>query len=121
MFHRHNSAASSLDDANVEDEDVLKALAASLEDVKRPALLSDDKNLEKEQEPEVPKSTKPVYPVLPDEPKCDSHLLCKILVRLPDGQRFRRNFLRTDSIQVYHPKLILNLSEMGFKDLHFLL
>ncbi|XP_031495924.1 plant UBX domain-containing protein 7 [Nymphaea colorata] len=95
------SAASLADNPNEEDEDVLKALAASLEDVKRPALPSDeDKKPEKEQEPEVPKSAKPLYPVLPDEPKCDSSLLCKILVRLPDGQRFRRNFLRTDSIQL---------------------
>lgn len=40
------------------------------------------------------------YPPLPEEPKGDKNLLCRVGVRLPDGRRVQRNFLRADSIQV---------------------
>lgn len=42
----------------------------------------------------------PTYPPLPEEPKDDRSLLCRVGVRLPDGRRLQRNFLRTDPIQV---------------------
>lgn len=46
-------------------------------------------------------STKrPAYPPLPEEPKGDRNLLCRVGVRLPDGRRIQRNFLKSDSIQV---------------------
>ena len=43
---------------------------------------------------------KPTYPPLPEEPKGDRNLLCRVGVRLPDGRRLQRNFFRTDPIQV---------------------
>ncbi|KAK2656605.1 hypothetical protein Ddye_009657 [Dipteronia dyeriana] len=35
----------------------------------------------------------PTYPPLPEEPKGDRNLLCRVRVRLPDGRRTQRNFL----------------------------
>ncbi|WRX10665.1 UBX domain - like 2 [Theobroma cacao] len=73
-------------DETMEDEEMLRAVAASLENVK-------DK--------EEPCSTKkPTYPPLPEEPKGDRSLLCRVGVRLPGGRRVQRNFRRTDSIQL---------------------
>ncbi|XP_021280280.1 plant UBX domain-containing protein 7-like [Herrania umbratica] len=73
-------------DETMEDEEMRRAAAASLENVK-------DK--------EEPCSTKkPTYPPLPEEPKGDKSLLCRVGVRLPGGCRVQRNFLRTDSIQL---------------------
>uniref|UniRef100_A0A1D1XQF1 UBX domain-containing protein 7 n=1 Tax=Anthurium amnicola TaxID=1678845 RepID=A0A1D1XQF1_9ARAE len=43
---------------------------------------------------------KPIYPPLPEEPKGNRELLCRVGIRLPDGQRVQRNFLRTDPIQL---------------------
>ncbi|MCL7035059.1 hypothetical protein MKW94_023947 [Papaver nudicaule] len=40
------------------------------------------------------------YPDLPEEPKVDKTLLCRIGVRLPDGRRLQRNFLKTDPLQL---------------------
>lgn len=40
------------------------------------------------------------YPPLPEEPKGDKSLLCRVGFRLPDGSRTQRNFLRSDPIQV---------------------
>lgn len=45
-------------------------------------------------------SEKPIYPTLPEEPKGDRSLLCRVRVRLPDGRTCQRNFLRSDPIQV---------------------
>ncbi|KAK2656248.1 hypothetical protein Ddye_009300 [Dipteronia dyeriana] len=42
----------------------------------------------------------PTYPPLPEEPKGDRNLLCRVGVRLPDGRRTQRNFLRFDPIQL---------------------
>ncbi|KVH88295.1 plant UBX domain-containing protein 7-like isoform X2 [Cynara cardunculus var. scolymus] len=41
-----------------------------------------------------------VYPPLPEEPKGDRNLVCRVGVRLPDGRRLQRNFLRSDPIQL---------------------
>ncbi|KAD2393441.1 hypothetical protein R6Q59_012266 [Mikania micrantha] len=49
---------------------------------------------------EVPKKEKLNYPPLPEEPKGDGSLLCRVGVRLPDGRRVQRNFLRSDPIQL---------------------
>ncbi|KAI3830808.1 hypothetical protein MKW92_014590 [Papaver armeniacum] len=88
-----------------EDEEILLALAASMahmeEKTKDPvAESSDDTNEAKIEEPETSSSKQPVYPDLPEEPKVDKKLLCRVGVRLPDGRRLQRNFLRTDPIQL---------------------
>ncbi|KAM7256025.1 hypothetical protein ACFE04_011766 [Oxalis oulophora] len=45
---------------------------------------------------------KPVmcYPLPSEEPKVDRKLLCRVGIRLPDGRRVQRSFLRTDPIQL---------------------
>ncbi|KAF8107372.1 hypothetical protein N665_0122s0017 [Sinapis alba] len=42
------------------------------------------------------------YPELPEEPNSDldKSVLCRICVRLPDGRRVQRNFLKTESVQL---------------------
>lgn len=92
------------DDAKEEDEELLKALAASMEGMKDAnvdALKESSESNVEEQETHVAK--KPVYPPLPEEPKGDRNLLCRVGIRLPDGRRLQRNFLRSDSIQVELP------------------
>ncbi|KAI3921124.1 hypothetical protein MKX01_036103 [Papaver californicum] len=88
-----------------EDEELLLALAASMahteENINDPvAESSDDRNEAKVEEPETSFSKKVVYPDLPEESKVDKKLLCRVGVRLPDGRRLQRNFLRTDPIQL---------------------
>lgn len=76
-----------------------------MEDVNaiRPTPIDDEKT---DKKPEVGKeaetylSEKPNYPTLPEEPKGDRSLLCRVRVRLPDGRTCQRNFLRSDPIQV---------------------
>ena len=90
------------DATNEEDEELLNALAASMENMKDAIGVSTtDKDItdtEKEEQTLSPK--KPTYPPLPEEPKGDRNLLCRVGVRLPDGLRLQRNFLLTDPIQV---------------------
>ncbi|KAI3431172.1 UBX domain-containing protein [Psidium guajava] len=84
-----------------EDEELQEALAASLENIKEPikAASEDCKtDTSKEEEPFTRKI--PAYPPLPEEPKGDRSLLCRVGVRLPNGRRVQRNFLRTDPIQL---------------------
>ncbi|KAJ4910857.1 Plant UBX domain-containing protein 12 [Raphanus sativus] len=42
------------------------------------------------------------YPVLSEEPNSDwdRSFLCRICVRLPDGRRVQRSFLKSDSVQL---------------------
>ncbi|OIT34298.1 plant ubx domain-containing protein 7 [Nicotiana attenuata] len=40
------------------------------------------------------------YPPLPEEPKGDKNLICRVAIRLPDGRRILRNFLKIDSIKL---------------------
>lgn len=42
------------------------------------------------------------FPQLPEEPNRDSDksVLCRICVRLPDGRKVQRNFLKTESVQL---------------------
>lgn len=67
---------------------------------------NDEKPVEKPEvgmeskEAETYVSEKPIYPALPEEPKGDRSLLCRVRVRLPDGRTCQRNFLRSDPIQV---------------------
>ncbi|XP_056165900.1 plant UBX domain-containing protein 7 isoform X5 [Syzygium oleosum] len=84
-----------------EDEELQAALAASLENVDEPIKTTseyDKTNTSKEEEAFTRKI--PAYPPLPEEPNGDRSLLCRVGVRLPDGRRVQRNFLRTDPIQL---------------------
>lgn len=80
-----------------EDEDMLRALAASMEGVKD----MDKKEADDvDESPQTLLTKNPAYPPLPEEPKGDKNLLCRVGVRLPDGRRIQRNFLRSDPIQL---------------------
>ena len=90
-----------IDTLRDEDEEVLLAIAASLEGNKvaiRPSAAQDEPKVEKD--PETTSSKKLVYPSLPEEPKEKRELLSRVGIRLPDGRRLQRHFLRTDSIKV---------------------
>lgn len=88
--------------SNEEDEEMSRALAASVESMEDTSSVnSKDKDVIVTQKEEETNSTeKPAYPPLPEEPKGDRSLLCKVGIRLPDGRRVQRNFLRTDPVQV---------------------
>ncbi|KAG9442430.1 hypothetical protein H6P81_018284 [Aristolochia fimbriata] len=99
------------DETVEEDKELLRALAASLEDKKqvvkptqvdtKPPKLDEEEESDKlEKNAESSSSKVPTYPPLPEEPKGDRTLLCRVGVRLPDGRRLQRNFLRTDPIQL---------------------
>lgn len=75
------------------------ALAASMEGITDTSGVSKDMDISNAEE-ETCKTKKPSYPPLPEEPKADRNLLCRVGVRLPDGWRVQRNFLLTDPIQV---------------------
>ncbi|XP_010270774.1 PREDICTED: plant UBX domain-containing protein 7 isoform X2 [Nelumbo nucifera] len=85
------------EETNEEDEEVLLALAASMENTK-PTYT--DKEEPKTEEAESSSAKKTTYPPLPEEPKGDRNLLCRVGIRLPDGRRLQRNFLRKDPIQL---------------------
>ncbi|KAM3298752.1 hypothetical protein ACQJBY_040300 [Aegilops geniculata] len=84
-----------------EDEELARAVAASLEENKGAggSDAADEKsNPVEEKEPSL--SVKIEYPPLPEEPKVSRDLLCRVAVRLPDGRRIQRNFLHTDPIKL---------------------
>nr|XP_011463491.1 PREDICTED: UBX domain-containing protein 2 isoform X2 [Fragaria vesca subsp. vesca] len=87
---------------NEEDEEVQRALAASMGSMKETSgTISKDEGeiiTDKEEETSLPK--KPTYPPLPEEPSGDKSRICRVGVRLPDGRRAQRNFLRVDPIQL---------------------
>ncbi|KAE9607855.1 hypothetical protein Lal_00040096 [Lupinus albus] len=100
-----SKAMGDLDLSKEEDEEVQRALAASMESMNESsAVVGGDDNKDTEiavsgqDEPFLPK--RPTYPTLPEEPKAERNLLCRVGVRLPDGRRVQRNFLRTDPIQL---------------------
>ncbi|XP_076922521.1 plant UBX domain-containing protein 7-like [Bidens hawaiensis] len=89
------------DGTDEEDEEVRAARALPMEttmgnSVKEPLKDSDVINVNEE----IQKSEKYNYPPLPEEPKGDRNLICRVGVRLPDGRRLQRNFLRADPIQL---------------------
>ncbi|PSS26835.1 Plant UBX domain-containing protein [Actinidia chinensis var. chinensis] len=90
------------DEINEEDEELLHALAASMENMKDAiGVGTTDKDItDTEKEEQTPSPKKPTYPPLPEEPKGDRNLLCRVGIRLPDGRRLQRNFLLTDPIQL---------------------
>jgi len=93
-----------------EDEEVQRALAASMESMKESTAMAgggDNKDADVAVNGQETKLAKrPTYPPLPEEPKAERNLLCRVGVRLPGGQRVQRNFLRTDPIQVTDVALI---------------
>jgi len=97
------SATVDSDASKEEDEEVQRALAASLESVKESSEMAGGDNEDANvagnvQETALPQ--RPAYPTLPEEPKAERNLLCRVGVRLPDGRRAQRNFLRSEPIQV---------------------
>lgn len=89
------------DKPNIENEELQQALAASMETIKDASgVSSSDTDVSSTDKEETSTTEKPAYPPLPEEPKVDRSLLCRVGVRLPDGRRMQRNFLRTDPIQL---------------------
>lgn len=89
------------DEIGEEDEELQRALAASMEGIEDPgAVASKETNEANDDGEEKHLIKKPSYPSLPEEPKGDRTLLCRVAIRFPDGRRLQRNFLRTDSIKV---------------------
>lgn len=86
------------DEIGEEDEELQRALAASMEGIEDPdSVAPKDTN---EASDDVQEEKNPSYPPLPEEPKGDRNLLCRVAIRFPDGRRLQRNFLRTDSIKL---------------------
>ncbi|KAK9935659.1 hypothetical protein M0R45_022750 [Rubus argutus] len=87
---------------NEEDEEVQRALAASMGSLKETSgtISKDEEEIITDKEEETSSPKKPTYPPLPEEPKGDKSLICRVGVRLPDGRRAQRNFLRIDPIQL---------------------
>ncbi|CAI0438550.1 unnamed protein product [Linum tenue] len=87
---------------NEEVEQVPQAVSAATERMADPAVavlnnnsVSDTKKME-----EVSLCSKTQYPPLPEEPKGDKTLMCRVGLRLPDGRRVQRSFLKTDKVQL---------------------
>ncbi|XP_042063002.1 plant UBX domain-containing protein 7-like isoform X1 [Salvia splendens] len=98
------------DNNNENDEDLQRALAMSMDDQKEIDTKSDHPNKVDDATAE-PQVKRPTYLPLPEEPKGDRNLLCMVGVRLPDGRRIRRNFLRTDPVQLLWSFCSLELKE----------
>ncbi|CAL5029379.1 unnamed protein product [Urochloa decumbens] len=87
-----------------EDEELARAVAASLEESKEVTEGSDatddmaEAEAEEENEPSL--NIKLDYPPLPEEPTGSRDLLCRVAIRLPNNQRIQRNFLQTDPIKL---------------------
>ncbi|KNA12552.1 hypothetical protein SOVF_124660 [Spinacia oleracea] len=84
-----------------EDDELQRALAASMESMNPDKVVSEDKDaVTVTKEEETCPTKKPVYPPLPEEPTGDRSLECRVGFRLPDGRRVQRKFLRSDPIQL---------------------
>ncbi|KAF6174624.1 hypothetical protein GIB67_006276 [Kingdonia uniflora] len=86
-----------------EDPEVLLAIAASMQKTKdhiSTASVDVNESQVVGENKEICSINKPTYPPLSEEPKMDRSFLCRVGVRLPDGRRLQRNFLRTDPIQL---------------------
>ncbi|KAL0697748.1 hypothetical protein Bca4012_053870 [Brassica carinata] len=83
-----------------EEEELQRALAASLDDNGMKES-SDEKSPITPEEVAVTATVLPTYPPLPEEPKGgDRSVQCRVGIRLPNGQRLQRNFLKTDPVQL---------------------
>ena len=84
-------------ETNEEDEEMIHALAASMEGMKdlRGRTIEDkDVTITEEEKTCTPK--KLAYPPLPEEPKGDRNLLRRVRFCLPDGREVQKNFFRSD-------------------------
>ncbi|KAK4783544.1 hypothetical protein SAY86_007918 [Trapa natans] len=93
------------------DEDNQDALAASMEDVNDPIVETCEEDGTSRDGEETCSSSKPEFPPLLEEPKADRSLLCRVAIRLPDGRRAQRSFLRTDPVQLLWSFCYAQLSE----------
>ncbi|KAH9611376.1 hypothetical protein KSS87_021307 [Heliosperma pusillum] len=101
IIPKHFKKAQAVVETNEEDDELQRALAASMENMKH-SDGSDSGDMDEvlANDEESSSLKKSVYPVLPEEPKGERNLICRVGVRLPDGRRVQRNFLRTDPIQL---------------------
>ncbi|XP_010476513.1 PREDICTED: plant UBX domain-containing protein 7 [Camelina sativa] len=86
-----------------EEEELRRALAASLEDNNMKDSSGDQSTITPEAVAvaAVTSAVLPTFPPLPEEPKGgDRSVQCRVGIRLPNGQRLQRNFLKTDTIQL---------------------
>ncbi|KAL6844164.1 hypothetical protein ACP4OV_025837 [Aristida adscensionis] len=83
-----------------EDEELARAVAASLEENKgvEESDATDNKASAEDNAPSM--NVKLDYPPLPEEPTGSRELLCRVAIKLPDGRRIQRNFLHTDPIKL---------------------
>lgn len=95
------NVSTAADNNNENDEELQRALAMSMDDHKETDTKSDHTEKVDDATTAEPQVKRPTYLPLPEEPKGDRNLLCMVGIRLPDGRRIRRNFLRTDPVQVY--------------------
>lgn len=112
----------SVHETKEENEELQQALAASVESIKDaspstvPTSKEDATTIVKEEE--TCSTEKPTYPPLPEEPSGDRNLLCRIGVRLPDGRRVQRNFLKTDPMQLLWSFCYSLLDEANSRSFH---
>jgi hypothetical protein len=91
-------------------------MAVSLEDMERPAVGANGSQASDEQSKEFqiphnhevpaafPEEVKSqLHPPLPEDTEGDKGMFCRVGVRLPDGKRVQRTFLRSDSVQLLWP------------------
>ncbi|KAJ4744678.1 UBX domain-containing protein [Rhynchospora pubera] len=111
-----------------DDEDVRLAIAASLEDAKgfdtggpHSSVFSESKDARTNEEDTTGASSSriPEYPPLPEEPKVSRDLLCRVGIRLPDGRRLQRNFLKTDTIKLLWSFCCTELESGQTRPFHF--
>ncbi|KAK9063833.1 hypothetical protein SSX86_017705 [Deinandra increscens subsp. villosa] len=81
-------------ETNEDEEEMKVAKALSM------ATIEESEEFSKDSTKECPKKEKHNYLALPEEPKGDKSLLCRVGIRFPDGSRVQRNFLRSDPIQL---------------------
>ncbi|XP_042020865.1 plant UBX domain-containing protein 7-like isoform X2 [Salvia splendens] len=93
---------------NDEDEELQQALAVSMENFEE----IDAGGMKEGNEAKV---KEPAYLPLPEEPKGERNLICRVGVRLPDGRRVQRNFLRTDPVQLLWSFCYSELKECGIR------
>uniref|UniRef100_A0A7N2LP15 UAS domain-containing protein n=1 Tax=Quercus lobata TaxID=97700 RepID=A0A7N2LP15_QUELO len=81
------------DETNEEDGEMIHALAASMEGMKDlRGRTAKDKDITVTEEEKTCTTKKLAYPPLPEEPKGDRNLLCRVRFHLPDGRKVQRNF-----------------------------
>ncbi|GJN01369.1 hypothetical protein PR202_ga18634 [Eleusine coracana subsp. coracana] len=102
-----------------EDEELARAVAASLEQGKEVDRKSDATDEMAEPE-DKKKPIKLEYPPLPEEPTGSRDLLCRVAIRLPDGRRIQRNFLNTDPIKLLWSFCCPKLEDGEKRPFHFL-